>query len=531
MILLNAILFAAAALLASAAVLAAAYGLGRGKGAAARHLIWTGAFAVLLALPLAAVLLPSQMVWQLPGAPVVDTPAVAAPVAAAPAPSGIDTADVVLGLAALWLLGVAFHLGRFVLGGIGLVFLHRKSVPHIPHGIDGAPFRGLGWQLRLRTAPSECGPLTWGVLKPVVLLPKASVAWPRERLLSVLLHEAAHVRRKDCLARLIAAAACALYWPNPLVWFAARAARADGESAADDCVLTMGVRPTAYAEHLVGLAREFSGGAAAMSLSMADRAALEPRVQAILDPQKSRTGVTKMDVFKIAALGLTLTSALALARPSLAEATGEPAGKPAAAVSPDPATPSVDLVKPASEVKPVKHHIVRRIVLRDGAPMPDEPPPPPSPDALPPPPAPPAPGAIPAPPAPPAPPADVHSRIHIVISDADKAAMKQAASAETRRAMAEARKAIEDAHIDQVVADAMKKAREAMAKGKNAEADAQQAIAAAKIDKVVEEAMKKAEVALKNAQVKIVVMHKRLDKDGQELTTDITGPDDGKPEN
>lgn len=517
MTVLNVILFAVAAFFGSFVVLGAAWLLTRGRAAAVRHLIWTGAFAVLLALPVAAALLPSQLTWELaaPATPSAEPAATPVVVAAPVAASGIDAADIVLAVAAVWLLGVLFHLVRLAVGGVGLIVLHRRSVAHIPHGIDDAPFRGLNWQLRLRTSPGEAGPLTWGVLRPVVLLPKASVTWPRERLTSVLLHEASHVRRKDCLARLITAISCAFYWPNPLVWFAARAQRADGECAADDCVLTMGVRPTRYAEHLVGLAREFSGGAYAMTLSMADRAALDSRVEAILDPTQSRTGVTKMDVLKIAALGLTLTSALALARPSLAE----PATDPAPVVKSDQVAP---LAKGTDQTvivdKPVKHRIVRQIVLRDGPPDAPQPPEPPMPPDAPPPPE--------AAPAPPAPPAHVRTQVHVMISDADKAALHQLASAETKRAMAEARRAIADAHIDQVIAEAMKKAEVAMANGHRAEAEAQKAVAAAHIDRVVEEAMKKAEVALKHAQVKIVVTRKRIDQDGEENDADLPDADE-----
>lgn len=546
MSILNAILFAVAAFAASAVVLGAAWGLGRGRPAATRHLIWSGAFAVLLALPLAAALLPSQLVWRLPApAPVSGSMETVTATAAPVVPPAIDAADIVLAVAGLWAAGVLLHLLRLAAGGLGLVVLHRRSVPHIPHGIAEGPFRGLGWQLRLRTAPgaADSGPLTWGVLKPVVLLPKSSVTWPRQRLMSVLLHEAAHVRRKDCLARLVAVLACALYWPNPLVWLAARSMRADGESAADDFVLAAGVKPTLYAEHLVGLAREFAGGAYAMGLSMADRAALDGRVAAILDPKKSRTGVTKMDVLKIAALGIAATSALALARPSLADTPPAPDhAVPGQAVSRQTVQTQTDTIVYSydDESKAPKHLRIRVEGVKPGttvvhvadADMPP-PPAPPAPVAgvppVPPTPAtaavPPTPPAAMVPPPPPAPPAHVRTQVQVEISAADKAAMKRAASTEVRRAMAEARKAIADAHIGQVVADALKQAHAEMANSKTIEAETQKAIAAAHIDQVVAEAMKKAEIAIRNAEVKVVVKQKHLARDGDEETSDNDSED------
>ena len=505
MIVLNAILFAGAALIGSCVVLGAAWLLGRGKPAAVRHLIWTGAFAALLALPFAALLLPSQLIWQI-GAPAAAPAITTAPVAVEPAPS-FGLADVILLLTAVWLAGVLFHFFKTLYGSFGLVLLHHRSVPHIPQGIDAAPFRGLSWQLRLRTSPSEVGPLTWGVLRPVVLLPKASVTWPRERLLSVLLHEAAHVRRKDCLARLIAVAASALYWPNPLVWLAARLLRRDAESAADDAVLTAGIRPTHYAEHLVGLARSYAGVSFA-ALAMAERSMLNARVKAILDPAQPRCGVTTMDMLKIAALGLTMTSVLALSRPSFAETpTAEPTGTTAQA-APTVAADAVPTPAPKSL------HIVRHVRVTDN--VPPVPPAPDAPDAPLAPVAPPAPPADALPPLPPVPPhamPHVRSFVHVEFSKAEKEALRQAASAEAHQAMAQARLAIANAHLDQVIANAMRQAEDALGKARLSHAEAAKAIADAHIDQVVNEAMRKAEQDLARVRIQRKVITDTSDRD------------------
>jgi len=525
MIVLNAILFAAAALIGSCLVFGAAWILGHGKAAAVRHLIWTGAFAALLALPVAALLLPSQLTWQV-GAPVA-APAPGPVVAAAPAVEaapGFGLADIILLVAAVWLAGVLFHLLKTLYGSVGLVLLHRRSVPHIPLGIDAAPFRGLHWQLRLRTSPSDAGPLTWGVLNPVVLLPKASVAWPREQLTSVLLHEAAHVRRKDCLARLIAVAASALYWPNPLVWLAIRAMRRDGECAADDAVLTAGVRPTHYAEHLVGLARAYSATSFA-ALAMAERSMLDARVQAILDPAKSRSGVTKMDIIKIAALGLTMTSVLALTRPSFAEAPA-PQDQPASTqIQADEIVFHGDTAKHAPKHLAIKAEADkdRRVVMHvsdaDAPDAPEAPDAPPAPNAPPPPPAPPAPPASALPPLPPMPPLPpVRSFAHVTFSDADKTALRALASAETKQAMAQARLAIANAHIDQVIAKALREAQATLRKTRLSQAETERAIADAHIDQVVNEAMRKAEQSLARTRIEreIVLKDAPEGRDGDE---------------
>ncbi|MDR3526627.1 MAG: M56 family metallopeptidase [Rhizomicrobium sp.] len=402
MIVLNSLLLASECFFGGSLLLAIAMLLSQGKPASQRHLILSGAFAVLLALPLASLALPSHMIWHL-AAPQASLPVAMAAPAAGPA---FDWSLLVLGLVALWAMGVIFVLSKAAFGGVALSALYRASVPHIPHGLSSEKFRGLSWQLRIRTTPGEAGPITWGILRPIVLLPKSSVNWSRARLEAVLLHEAAHVRRHDCLTRLVALIACALYWPNPLVWVAARAMRRDGETAADDVVLACGIKASAYAEHLVGLARAFAGSRpayAGVSLAMAEASMLDERVEAILNPTRSRRAVRKADVLKIAALGLTATAVMALARPSVAEAKPEPAASPAPTLVASPVA-SASALQPEPVEKAQKIHQRRIVVLREDAvpPAPPEPPAPPPAPALPAlPPAPPAPPALQVPPAPP----------------------------------------------------------------------------------------------------------------------------------
>ena len=84
-------------------------------------------------------------------------------------------------------------------------------------------------------------PLTCGVVRPLILLPPAARAWDESRLRAVLLHESAHVRRRDCLAKYVAQGARALLWWNPLAWMVATRLNHEQELACDDAVLSAGV--------------------------------------------------------------------------------------------------------------------------------------------------------------------------------------------------------------------------------------------------------------------------------------------------
>jgi beta-lactamase regulating signal transducer with metallopeptidase domain len=127
-------------------------------------------------------------------------------------------------------------------------------------------------------------PAVTGVWTSIVLLPVSAAGWSAERRRVVLVHELAHVRHHDGLAQLVAQAACAWSWFNPLAWICAHRLRVERELAADDAVLAAGVRASFYAEELL----VHAGSAGRGVLAMAERSALSNRVVAILATQRAR---------------------------------------------------------------------------------------------------------------------------------------------------------------------------------------------------------------------------------------------------
>ncbi|MBV8976951.1 MAG: M56 family metallopeptidase [Alphaproteobacteria bacterium] len=518
----RALLFAGECLLGSAIVLAAAWlATQTVRRASLRHLVWLAAFGALVGLPLAAAIVPPQILVHRANA----TPAAApdplprlipaaapdierAQAAALPSPSmqqpaarantqaasGFDLRDGAYALFALWLAGALAGLGRIAAGAFALETLRRKSRPHALD-LSGLPAGPRACQLRL--SEREDGPITWGARKPVVLLPRSSRAWPPARLKAVLLHELAHVRRRDSLTLAMAQVVAALFWINPLVWLALRALRREAEMAADDAVLGAGMKPSVYAGELVQLASELNGRRLAFSgLSMAG-SALEARVKSALAPDQSRTGVTSMDALRIGLFGIAATAALALARPDIVQAQD--------------ATPSSPSAVTAGDL----------------------PPPPPAPAAIPAPPAPPAPAMMAEPPVPPTPPdaADDespaphhHHHVHIVHMsgrmDHASAADMARAEAEMRQAQAELAQvgpqievALSDAKIDRKVAEALRdlepriraELERALAK---ARPEIRKAVAEAHISEKIAKAIAEAQPRIDAAVAKMHANHK-----------------------
>jgi beta-lactamase regulating signal transducer with metallopeptidase domain/multidrug resistance efflux pump len=157
-------------------------------------------------------------------------------------------------------------------------------------------------------------PMTWGLWRPKVLLPKEAEDWPAERRRVVLLHELAHVKRWDYLATLLTQIVCALYWFNPLVWLAARRMVAERERACDDLVLSQGAHAAEYAEQILELASTSGRFASSGAIAMARRSNLEGRLLAILDAGRNRARTSRLIVFIAVALMASIVVPTAMLR-------------------------------------------------------------------------------------------------------------------------------------------------------------------------------------------------------------------------
>ncbi len=205
-------------------------------------------------------------------------------------------------LLAIWAAGVVAVVGRLAVGLVAVAWLSRRTVrvvdaPWLALAVELASELGITRRLRFLESARASMPMAAGIFTPSVLMPEDANRWPLERLRIVLLHELAHVKRRDCLTHVIAQLACALHWFNPLAWIAARHIRTERERACDDLVLACGTRGSDYAEELLEIARVMRGGRypallAGATLAMAHRSQLEGRLIAILDPKVPRSGVS-----------------------------------------------------------------------------------------------------------------------------------------------------------------------------------------------------------------------------------------------
>lgn len=126
-------------------------------------------------------------------------------------------------------------------------------------------------------------PVSWGLMRPTILLNDAAVLAP-EQAEAIIAHELAHVVHLDWAKLILARIATAAFWFNPLAWLLAREAHQLREEAADDAVLAANIAGPDYAELLVGVARHHGRGALLGAHGVApSQSSLGRRVRRVLD--------------------------------------------------------------------------------------------------------------------------------------------------------------------------------------------------------------------------------------------------------
>jgi beta-lactamase regulating signal transducer with metallopeptidase domain len=140
----------------------------------------------------------------------------------------------------------------------------------------------------LLTSNELPSPISWGVVRPVILL-NSEAAESHAEAEAIITHELAHVARLDWAKLLLSRVAVAIFWFNPLVWVLAREAHQLREEAADDAVLGTDIDETEYARLLVGVARHECRGLLIGAHGVAPaRNSLARRVKRVLDGAAKR---------------------------------------------------------------------------------------------------------------------------------------------------------------------------------------------------------------------------------------------------
>jgi TonB family protein len=286
----------------------------RRQSAALRHLIWSVAFTACALAPVifslgprvplrAGAILPVQTGIAI--SPTADDgePTNADRLPHSPVLAAFPFSGVAL---AIWAAGVLALVVRTTRGSLRARELRRTAAPLDPAGV--AAFAQLPEALfkdvQIVQSDTAAVAMTMGLRAPLILLPRQHAAWSRSRLQSVLLHELAHVRRRDCLTQWLPQAICALHWFNPLAWLARSQMLCESERACDDAVLHAGATGPDFARDLFEIAQLAGLKGADFMPTIVTK--LERRITGLLDPSIRRAPLSRAGAIASAAAALAL---------------------------------------------------------------------------------------------------------------------------------------------------------------------------------------------------------------------------------
>ena len=224
----------------------------------------------------------------------------------APATSAARQFDLTLAAVLLWALGATLVLAYAVSGAIGAWWIRRSATvveaPWVDEAQTLAEVFEIPGPVVVAESESVTMPIVCGIWRPLIVMPADAAQWSDERRRVVVLHELAHIKRRDCLTQSLAQVVCAAYWFNPIVWLAARRMRAERERACDDFVLAAGEKGPDYAAHLLDIAKtaQHRRMSPLVGLAMARPSQLEGRLLAILDPAIRRSSTLYTRVASLA---------------------------------------------------------------------------------------------------------------------------------------------------------------------------------------------------------------------------------------
>ncbi|MGH9639138.1 MAG: TonB family protein [Bryobacteraceae bacterium] len=274
---------------------------------AARHRIGLFAFGLLAILPLLVALLPGIPIGNWLGARAIVT-VETGPALAAGSAAGQGAVASIDWLLLVWAVGAAIGFGWLAAGQFAIWRLARSAIE-----LRGISLSGCGRPLpEILLLDKPIVPMTFGMIHPKILLPSNCAEWTPSRWRAVLLHEMAHIRRRDVAAQLFAAVVCSLWWFQPLAWRERRNLREESERACDEQAMSAGMRASEYASELLAIAQLARRGVPSCAIGMAGNH-LEARLHAILRSEaavRSRTrgpiAILTLMAFATAASAITL---------------------------------------------------------------------------------------------------------------------------------------------------------------------------------------------------------------------------------
>jgi bla regulator protein BlaR1 len=147
-------------------------------------------------------------------------------------------------------------------------------------------------KVTLVSSREVASPQTWGLWRPVIMLPREALLWDQDKQLSVLIHELGHIARWDWLTTMAVKITCACFWFLVPLWWFARQIYHQAEIACDDYIYKLRDKHLIYARNLMDIAESGSARNEINSaLSIRGYSPIYLRIMAVLDKQRAHQPV------------------------------------------------------------------------------------------------------------------------------------------------------------------------------------------------------------------------------------------------
>ena len=225
----------------------------------------------------------------------------------------------------LYCAGLAFMLLRFIFNLNQLRAFKRKG--NVQPDVRWVNFVG-NWQqhfgivrnVQLYISSRVTVPMMLGTIKPVILLPLATVSkLTTAQVEAILLHELAHIKRHDYLLNMLQSLVETVLFFNPFIWLISSIVRREREHCCDDLVVASSSNPLHYASALAVL-EELRINSNGLSLAATgNKNQLFNRIKRIMEMKKENIGQSRLSVILVAGIAATLFTSMIVFTTSFAQ--------------------------------------------------------------------------------------------------------------------------------------------------------------------------------------------------------------------
>lgn len=162
----------------------------------------------------------------------------------------------------IWCIGAVLCIALFAIIYMSWLMKFQTSIPVRNRFVDQwLKEHRLRRSISIRQSDRIDAPLTYGIFRPVILMPKGTDWEDTKKLQYILLHEYVHICRYDTVIKLIATLALCIHWFNPFVWVMYLLLNRDLELSCDESVVRrFGVASrSTYAHILISMEAKKSG--------------------------------------------------------------------------------------------------------------------------------------------------------------------------------------------------------------------------------------------------------------------------------